>query len=765
MIPLYLSQELDILSPCRYSCIHSVRTYCTCCSNTHTTPTEVKEGKEEGKHQKPHFKTFDKTDKMTDARKSEKSKKQKGTTLCSSTTRYLVKERIGEGCFSSVVRAVNLSTSEEVAIKILKDKKNAKKEFAMLKVLEVLDPVKNNLVHFIEKFRYNGQTCLVFEKLDMDLHGMQEMLGRGMTLHEIRPIAHQLLTTLKALKSIGVVHSDIKPDNIMVVDPHATPLRVKLIDFGLSFKIHSKLGQKCQPLGYRAPEVSLGLPFSEAIDMWGLACVLLFLYLNAHPFPNCEYQTVKAVVGLLGLPADHLLKAGMYTDMFFKEDQYWSKPGWWLKISEEFYGKRNKAKKVLFKTLDDLIPLYPLSEGSMELSDRRAFFSLIKASWRWTQTKGSPQRKHCRTPSSRCPIYWNRQNHNKMTDARKSEKSKKPKGTVLCSSTTRYLVKERIGEGCFSSVVRAVNLSTSEEVAIKILKDKKNAKKEFAMLKVLEVLDPVKNNLVHFIEKFRYNGQTCLVFEKLDMDLHGMQEMLGRGMTLHEIRPIAHQLLTTLKALKSIGVVHSDIKPDNVMVVDPHATPLRVKLIDFGLSSNIPSKLGQKCQPLGYRAPEVSLGLPFSEAIDMWGLACVLLFLYLNAHPFPSCEYQTVKAVVGLLGLPADHLLKAGMYTDMFFKEDQYWSKPGWWLKISEEFYGKRNKAKKVLFKTLDDLITLYPLSEGSMELSERRAFFSLIKGLLEMDPDRRLTPEEALSLAPLPHHVPYIGTGRTIFI
>ncbi|XP_069391566.1 homeodomain-interacting protein kinase 2 [Paralichthys olivaceus] len=333
-----------------------------------------------------------------------------------------------------------------------------------------------------------------------------------------------------------------------------------------------------------------------------------------------------------------------------------------------------------------------------------------------------------------------------MTEIDKSKKPKKPKSIILCSSTACYLIKQRIGEGGFSSVVRAVNLGTSEEVAIKIIKDEKNAKKEFAMLKVLEVLDPVKSNLVHFIEKFQYKDQTCLVFEKLDMDLHSMTKMLGRGMTLHEIRPIAYQLLTTLKALKSIGVVHSHLKPDNIMVVDPHATPVRVKLIDFGLSSNIPSKLGQFCQPLGYRAPEVSLGLPFSEAIDMWGLACVLLFLYLNAHPFPSCEYQTVKAVVGLLGLPADHLLKAGIYTNIFFKKDQYWSKPGWWLKISKEVYDKRNKTEKVLFKTFEDLITLYPLSEGSMELRDRRAFFSLIKGLLEIDPDRRVTPEAALS-------------------
>ena len=43
----------------------------------------------------------------------------------------------------------------------------------------------------------------------------------------------------------------------------------------------------------RAPEISLGLPFSEAVDVWGVGCVLVFLYLAQNPFSlKCEYQMV-----------------------------------------------------------------------------------------------------------------------------------------------------------------------------------------------------------------------------------------------------------------------------------------------------------------------------------------------------------------------------------------------------------------------------------------------------------------------------------------
>lgn len=62
------------------------------------------------------------------------------------------------------------------------------------------------------------------------------------------------------------------------------------------------------------------------------------------------------------------------------------------------------------------------------------------------------------------------------------------------------------------------------------------------------------------------------------------------------------QLLGALDALKGLGVMHTDIKPDNIMLVNRHDQPLRVKLIDFGaalLASDV--QLGMDIQPLGYR--------------------------------------------------------------------------------------------------------------------------------------------------------------------
>lgn len=67
----------------------------------------------------------------------------------------------------------------------------------MLDALRALDPVKKNVVHFFEKFQDQGHTCLVFEKLDMNLFTLLEQRQwEHLTLNEIRPIAHQVKTML-----------------------------------------------------------------------------------------------------------------------------------------------------------------------------------------------------------------------------------------------------------------------------------------------------------------------------------------------------------------------------------------------------------------------------------------------------------------------------------------------------------------------------------------------------------------------------------------
>ncbi|XP_023249735.1 homeodomain-interacting protein kinase 1-like [Seriola lalandi dorsalis] len=264
--------------------------------------------------------TADKTDKE---QKSESSEVLINDILCSSTSRYLITEFNGEGRFGKVAKGMNINKLQDVALKILKAEKTARREIKMLEVVSILDPVKKNVVQFFEKFKHKEHTCLVFELLDKSLFQLfKERHWRPLSPSAIRPITHQLLTALDALKGIGVIHSDLKPDNIMLANHLTEPFRVKLIDFGLSFTtLNKKCGMRLQPLGYRAPEVTLGLPISEAIDMWGLGCVLGFLYLAIHPFAiHCEYQSMRGIVDTLGQPADHLLCAGNYTHKFFKDN-------------------------------------------------------------------------------------------------------------------------------------------------------------------------------------------------------------------------------------------------------------------------------------------------------------------------------------------------------------------------------------------------------------------------------------------------------------
>lgn len=134
------------------------------------------------------------------------------------------------------------------------------------------------------------------------------------------------------LSNLGILHADIKPNNIMLVNRWEQPLQIKLIDFGLAIpKSCTSLGMQLQPTGFRylrsrsacrlkclfltqifsllaafrqtdqlsfgllrAPEVSLGLPITEAVDLWGVGCTLAYLFLGEHLFSTVSmFQMVR----------------------------------------------------------------------------------------------------------------------------------------------------------------------------------------------------------------------------------------------------------------------------------------------------------------------------------------------------------------------------------------------------------------------------------------------------------------------------------------
>uniref|UniRef100_A0A3B5AJQ0 Protein kinase domain-containing protein n=1 Tax=Stegastes partitus TaxID=144197 RepID=A0A3B5AJQ0_9TELE len=210
---------------------------------------------------------------------------------------------VGQGSFGMVAKCRNTETNNSVAVKVIRGTEDfvdsAISEIAALKRLRCLDSDTCNIVQWNGFFFDKENICIAFELLDQSLrYYLQEEKSWGLSVGELRPILHQVATALSHLHSIGVVHMDLKPDNIMIVDRHQHPLKVKLIDFGLAHPVSAlKQGDSMGTLWYFAPEMLLGVPFDESIDMWALGLIMAELAMGCTLYPGeVEYDVLRFIV-------------------------------------------------------------------------------------------------------------------------------------------------------------------------------------------------------------------------------------------------------------------------------------------------------------------------------------------------------------------------------------------------------------------------------------------------------------------------------------
>eukprot|EP00066_Takifugu_rubripes_P016052 XP_011605318.1 PREDICTED: homeodomain-interacting protein kinase 2 isoform X2 [Takifugu rubripes] len=333
---------------------------------------------------------------------------------------------------------------------------------------------------------------------------------------------------------------------------------------------------------------------------------------------------------------------------------------------------------------------------------------------------------------------------------------------VLCSMTNTYEVLEFLGRGTFGQVVKCWKRGTNEIVAIKILKNHpsyaRQGQIEVSILARLSTESADDYNFVRAYECFQHKNHTCLVFEMLEQNLYDfLKQNKFSPLPLKYIRPVLQQVATALMKLKSLGLIHADLKPENIMLVDPSRQPYRVKVIDFGSASHVSKAVcSTYLQSRYYRAPEIILGLPFCEAIDMWSLGCVIAELFLGWPLYPGAsEYDQIRYISQTQGLPAEYLLSAGTKTTRFFNRDPDSTYPLWRLKTPEDHEGetgiKSKEARKYIFNCLDDMAQVNMTSdlEGSEMLAEkadRREFIDLLTKMLTIDADKRITPIETLN-------------------
>ncbi|CAI5653022.1 unnamed protein product [Oreochromis niloticus] len=712
---------------------------------------------------------------------------------------YKVEAFLGEGGFGIVAKCRDTRTNRAVAIKVNKSRpdilQQAKLEIFILEQLRRLDPDAANIVKWDGFFHDGERVCLNFELLDQCLWDyIRDRNNEGLPISEVGPILGQLTNALSHLGSVGIVHADLKSRNIMVVNRHESPIKVKLIDFGLACPASAVMpGDRVGTVGYSAPEVMLGLPFNEASDMWSLGLVAVELGTGLPLYPgNEDYDVLKFIIETQGQPPDHVLDSGVYTEDYFIEDNY-KQQRWTFKTDQQFQYETGyeslETRYIKLKCLDDLEQVMKVRRGPE--NGQRLFVSLIKqmlaldANQRITPSEVlrhpffDPKSSLCIDASStrgQNPVVFQQPSNLKSKRSQKincsfqnsvefsqqvhintsaspsfnSDELEIVEGSILGN---HYKVEALLGEGGFGIVAKCRDTKTNQAIAIKVNKSRpdvqQEAKLEIFILEQLRKLDPDAANIVKWNGFFQDGERVCLKFELLDQCLWDyIRDRNKQGLPISEFRPILGQLTNALSHLGSVGIVHADLKPGNIMVVNRHETPVKVRLIDFGLACPASAVNPSDCVgTVGYSAPEVVLGLPYNEASDMWSLGLVAVELATGVPLYPAeNEYDYLKFIIETQGQPPDHVLDSGVYTDDYFIEDNC-KQQRWTFKTDQQFQYETGypslETRYIKLKCLDDLEQIMKVRRGPED--GQSLFVSLIKKMLALDAHQRITPSEVL--------------------
>jgi serine/threonine protein kinase len=102
----------------------------------------------------------------------------------------------------------------------------------------------------------------------------------------VKDISIKIIEGLYEIHKYGILHRDLKLENILVDDNDTNDLKIKLIDFGLS-KVILKNKNTSESYGtflYSAPEVLLSIPYNLNIDLWSLGIIIFYLQYTYLPF-------------------------------------------------------------------------------------------------------------------------------------------------------------------------------------------------------------------------------------------------------------------------------------------------------------------------------------------------------------------------------------------------------------------------------------------------------------------------------------------------
>ncbi|OFN33171.1 protein kinase [Corynebacterium sp. HMSC072A04] len=200
--------------------------------------------------------------------------------------RYRIDQPIARGGMSTVYRCVDMRLGRAVAAKVMDERYHDDPVFVTRFKREARAMAQLSHPNLVAVHDFSADGLPIYLIMELITGGtLRELLAeRGpMPPHAAAGVMHSVLAGLSEVHRAGLVHRDIKPDNVLITDNH----RVKVGDFGLvrSAKAeHDSSGQIVGTVSYLSPEQVTGADITPASDVYSAGIVLFELLTGTVPF-------------------------------------------------------------------------------------------------------------------------------------------------------------------------------------------------------------------------------------------------------------------------------------------------------------------------------------------------------------------------------------------------------------------------------------------------------------------------------------------------
>ncbi len=208
-------------------------------------------------------------------------------------------------------------------------------------------------------------------------------------------------------------------------------------------------------------------------------------------------------------------------------------------------------------------------------------------------------------------------------------------GALADMAIGKYIIDHKIGEGAWAVVYRGHHMSLGRDVAIKLLHHEMAMDEDFRERFMQEAKIIAKmhhRNIVNIYDVENRFNMLFIIMEYLEgRPVDVVLKKKGR-FNWKEIVDLAIQVLQGLSYAHERGIVHQDVKPDNLFMQNNGI----IKILDFGLACPFGSENIEMEGTLQYMSPEQIESYPVDARTDLYGLGVTLYQLVTGRLPFPD---------------------------------------------------------------------------------------------------------------------------------